>query len=45
MARMSYGRAFAWHAERDPDAVAVMFGDAAASLLFGTENVIAEFKG
>ncbi len=28
---MSYGRAFAWHAERDPDAVAVTFGVATAT--------------
>jgi len=27
MATMSYGRAMTWHAERDPDAVAVLFGD------------------
>lgn len=31
MARMSYGRAFAWHAQRDPGAVAVRFGDALAT--------------
>jgi bile acid-coenzyme A ligase len=29
--RLSYGRAFAWHAERDEDAVAVHFGDRAAT--------------
>ncbi len=27
MPRLSYGRAFRWHAERDPDAVAVVFRD------------------
>jgi bile acid-coenzyme A ligase len=27
MSVLSYGRAFAWHAERDPDGVAVIFGD------------------
>jgi bile acid-coenzyme A ligase len=29
MALLSYGRAFAWHAERDPDAVVIVFGDEA----------------
>jgi len=27
MALLSYGRAFEWHAERDPDGIAVFFGD------------------
>ncbi len=31
MARMSYGRAFAWHAERDGDAVAIRFRNATAT--------------
>ncbi len=31
MPLQSYGRAFAWHAERDPDAVAITFGDQRAT--------------
>jgi bile acid-coenzyme A ligase len=31
MTVLSYGRAFAWHAERDPDAVAVVFRDETAT--------------
>ena len=31
MAAMSYGRAMGWFAERDPDAVAVVFGEESVS--------------
>jgi len=31
MTMLSYGRAMAWHAERDPDGVAVFFGEEAAT--------------